>query len=265
MHRWAHALVLAALIGFAVTSSRAGATARPDAHGFDRQLAALADFSVEEFNDRNGGFELKRERFAQQLRATLESDPRTLNQPFPRLSQLIRIARSLDGKLRSYSWDAGGGTGRNWNTIFQFRDGHNVGLVDERHVSTEADPFGPSYWSINQVPSATGPVYFLRGSVKVSTSDSVAFIQARRILNGQLVAAPIFPGSVDSVSVEYDFFSVVQWPSRPIRLITFHRGGREIEIRRVVDDSRFPFGKVTTARDHYFYDGTVVRSERAAA
>lgn len=197
------------------------------------------------------------EAFREKLAHYTTRVPATLAHPFDSLRKThIDIVTSEDGLLRIYSWDTWlGGTMHHFENVFQFRAG---GKVSSRAVYA-SDPHGAEYvpfYSQLFTLKANGKTYYLAVYNGIySNRDASQSVRVFAIENGRLNdRVRLFKtgsGLVDAIEVPFDFFSVVDRPERPLRLIKYDPGQKLLYIPVVVED-----GRVTDRFIVYRFTGT---------
>ncbi|CAN5533930.1 hypothetical protein BH10ACI2_BH10ACI2_21200 [soil metagenome] len=185
-----------------------------------------------------------------------------LTYAFPRLKKLMDLTTSRDGKLRTYSWDSNeGGTMHDYRTVYQFRgkSGKASASADAYTQSLEDRDAGAFVHQIFQTDTPTGPIYLAVSTFIGSTSISGATISTVTIDGERLNRSPKLirtaKGVTDSISFQYDFFSVVDRPERPIRLFTYDETKKSFRFPIVIEDRRTPLGRVTNRFITYRFDG----------
>ncbi|MCB2377232.1 hypothetical protein LGH70_06540 [Hymenobacter sp. BT635] len=199
------------------------------------------------------------ERLRRHLLYYTTTEPATLSYAFAVLQQEgMTITTAPDGRLRIYSWDTQtGGTMHYFDNVVQFRAGARVGA---RRLTTPlpgANPdAGHSYFDIFTVQRGAQTFYLAYGQAIYSTHDCYQQVRAFTIENGQLNAdAKLIrtqSGLRNTLGFSFDFFSVVDRPERPVRLISYEARARVLAIPVVWSD-----GKVTDRRIRYAFNGTV--------
>lgn len=181
-----------------------------------------------------------------------------LRHELPKASDAIFIITSKDGNLRTYSWDASdGGTMHNFYVVYQYR-----GKDGKIHVITpdEDDHSGGSFVSeIFALKTASGPIYLLVSNAILSTSLNTQSIKAMRINGSQLEKqAKVIrtkEGLTNTVGFEFDFFSVVDRPERPLKLFQFDEKRKEFRFPVVIESDKFIQGEVTNRFIKYRFNG----------
>ena len=196
------------------------------------------------------------EKFKKDFSAFLSANPNTIDFPFNKLkSNSFYITTSTDGNFRHYGWDTGqGGSMRFFNEVYQWRVGEKV-FVKQVQGSEEGDSgeFSSKIYSIN---IQNKDYYLVITNSIFSNRDARQSVIAFFINNNQLVQAPIFKTKtklLSRIDVDFDFFSVVDRPERPIELITFNSKQDTLSIPVVDKD-----GKVTKRNILYVFNGTVL-------
>jgi hypothetical protein len=187
--------------------------------------------------------------------------PATLNYKFPQLNKLITIATSADGRIRIYSWDTEtGGTMHEYSRVYQFRgaDGKVYSRTEEN--SAEDGGAGSFVYAIYMVNAKQGKVYIVCSTFIGSTQDHYQSANLFRIegneLKDKIKLIRTNSGMTDTLSFEYNFFSVVDRKKRPIKLIRFDKKTDTLKIPVVVNTKEFPNGKVTNRFIGYKFNGT---------
>ncbi len=182
----------------------------------------------------------------------------TLSYGFPKLQGKMFIATSADRKLRVYSWDREtGGTMHDFESVYQYRG--RSGKVHTWTASRDDESAGTFCTQVFGFPSANGTIYLTASTFIGSTSLSGQSIDVVRIdgdkLNttGKLIRTS--EGLTNSISFSYDFFSVVDHPERPIKLVFFDAGKKEFRFPVVIEDDKTPQGRVTKKFITYRFNG----------
>lgn len=183
----------------------------------------------------------------------------TLKYKFGKLAEDVSIATSEDGKFRAYSWDRmDGGTMHFFETVYQFQGADGKVYSSSRDL-TEGDS-GSFVYDVFTVNSKTGAIYLAGSNAVGSTQDAAQNLRLFKI-NGNALDESIKliktnSGLTDSIGFSYNFFSVVDRPERPIRLFTFDKKTSTFKFPIVVNDAKFPNGRVTDRFISYKFDGT---------
>ena len=165
----------------------------------------------------------------------------------------LLIATSDDHRFRIYSWDSEeGGTMHIFFTVYQWLGEQGVN-AKASNSEEGGDPgvFCTPIYTL-RTPSKT---YFLVVNHAIfSNKDSYQGIQAfcinKRSLNDSVRLFKTLTGLKNSISFEYDFFSVVNRPERPIQLISFDSVHKIISIPIVLEN-----GTVTNRSIQYHWVG----------
>lgn len=192
--------------------------------------------------------------FSTKLTNYIKDNPTTLDCKFKSLtdSNTCSIVTSADNSFRIYSWDTWlGGTMHNYKNLFQFKS--------EGRVHTLAFDYGEgdmgTYFTDVFSFKANGKIYFLGVSGgSLSTKDSYQVIRAYSIsdstIDDSVKLIKTASGLQNSISIEYDFFSVAARPERPIKLIKYDSDKKIIYIPVVWEN-----GKVTDKYVRYQFTG----------
>ncbi len=168
----------------------------------------------------------------------------TLKYDFPALAEKMFIPTSKDQRLRIYSWDnQEGGSGRIFETVFQYADRSGKTHTWSPTISREGLVCAGFYHQIFQTDTPSGRLYLANSSAACSTSLAYQDLSIFRIdgekLNSNLKLIRTKSGLTNCVSFEYDFFSTVDHPERPIRLFFFDESAKSFRFPVVVEDKKF--------------------------
>jgi hypothetical protein len=185
--------------------------------------------------------------------------PATLSYKFSELDELMSIATSDDGRFRIYSWDTeDGGTMHNFSRVYQYlgTDGKIYSKGDEWE---EGDP-GSFVTDIFTLDTTGGKVYIVCSTFIGSTQDHGQSANLYKIegsrLNDQVKLIKTKSGLTNTLNFGYNFFSVVDRPERPVRLIRFDKKTKTLQIPVVIEDQEFRNGRVTNRFINYRFNGT---------
>lgn len=147
----------------------------------------------------------------------------------------MNVVTSKDGNLRFYTWDTEmGGTMKNFAQIIQFKSN---GKIQTLSNSSDSDAYFIS--KTFDVNLNNKKYYLVISNGIFSTKDVSQAIQAYRIDNGKLIDSDkIFKTkkqTLNRIESQFDFFSVVDRPERPLELITFDEKTNSIYIPLVND------------------------------
>ena len=186
-----------------------------------------------------------------------------LKYSFPQLSKQLTMTTSKDGNLRTYSWDGEeGGTMRDYYTVYQFRgkSGKSHAWSEPATQNMEQRGAGGFVHQIFQTDTASGPIYLTVSTFIASTSLAGQTISVVRIDGEKLDRSPkvikTHSGTTSSITFGYDFFSVVDHPERPVRLVFFDEAKKSFRFPIVIQDKKTPQGRVTNRSITYHYNGT---------
>lgn len=182
----------------------------------------------------------------------------TLKFNFKGLAKHLSIATSDDGKFRAYSRDLqGGGTMHFFETIYQYQ-APNGRVYSRIQNLKETDPGGFVY-DVFSLDSKKGRVYMVCTASIGSTQDHSQNIRAFRIdgirLNDSVKIIKTNSGLNDSVGFSFNFFSVVDRSERPIRLFSYDKKTRAFKFPVIIEDDKFPNGRVTDRFIKYQFNG----------
>jgi len=193
------------------------------------------------------------QQFTDSLTYLIKNNNSTLNYPFEKLQKenALKMATSADKKLRVYSWDNNsGGTMRFFNQIYQFDANGNI-TVNASLASNDSQAYFSKIYTVQNKNNES--IYLVISNSILSSKYSVQHINAYKIGTENLQSASVFKtktNTLDKISVEYDFFSVVDRPERPVELITLDNNTLKIAL---VDDKQ----NVTSKNLIYEWNGDV--------
>lgn len=188
--------------------------------------------------------------------------PATLAYKFGALGKEMSVATSDDGRLRVYSWDLqDGGTMHNHARVYQYRaaDGKVYSRAD---ANADEDGAGGAFvteiFTLDAGKNRT--VYIVCstfvGSTKYNAQSANLYRIAGDALDDRVKLIKTKSGLTNTLGFAYDFFSVVDRPERPIKLISFDKKTKTLKIPVVVEDKEFTDGKVTSRTINYQFNGT---------
>jgi len=196
--------------------------------------------------------------FRNKLVGYIEKYPETLNYPFQSLVDMGFICiTSEDGLFRIYNWDTWeGGTMHCFINIFVYKSNGKVYCFPIKEVSSFDDSGKP----VEEIPYFFSEIYTMKSNNVTyylvienglfSNKDCSQSIIIYTIENNELIKASIIEGAGSKISFPFNFFSVVDRPERPLRLIKFDPGKKIIYIPIVYDD-----GTVTDRFIIYQFNG----------
>lgn len=190
-------------------------------------------------------------RFTDSMSDLIKNNPNTFNYSFELLQKenAINLISSADDNLRVYSWNNHlGGTMRFFNQIFQFKSNEQI-TVDIHLAEKDPQAFFSKIYEVKNSKKET--FYLVISNSILSSKYSVQHINAYKIDTGKLNKIQVFKtktNTLDQISVEYDFFSVVDRPERPVEVITLENNTLKIAL---VDDKQ----NVTSKNLIYEWDG----------
>jgi hypothetical protein len=185
----------------------------------------------------------------------------TLKYDFPKFGKLIIIATSKDGKFRTYSWDEEhGGTMHDYTVVYQYQgaDGKIYSWTD-KDAATDSGNIGAFVHSIYSVNSKAGKIYIVCLTFIGGTSYQYGSANLYKINGNKLIdKVKLFKtkkGFTDSIGFDYNFFSVVDRPERPIKLILFNEKTKTVKIPIVIKNDENDYGTVTNKFINYKFNG----------
>ncbi len=179
------------------------------------------------------------EKFEKEFIKVLEGNPASLEYNFSKLTESNNwfIRTSADGKFRMYTWDTQtGGTMHFFNTIYQYKNNSKVFTKIPARNGKDAGSFCSKIFTvtINKLTyylPVTNGVYSNRDA---SQSISVFTIDGDK-LDDSIKLFKTKTKTLNRIDVNYDFFSVVDRPERPVELIKYDEKKKSIYIPFVND------------------------------
>lgn len=173
------------------------------------------------------------DKFEKEFKRLITTQPGTFDYPFSRLtdSNYCLIRTSPDKRLKIYSWDTWlGGSMHEYRTIYQWRQD---GTVNAKMRPINGD-IGSYCSKIYNVLIAGKTYYLVITNAIFSNKDHSQTITAYTINGNQLEdKAAIFHTNgkaLSIISINFDFFSVVDSPGRPLELIVYNEAKHQLYI-----------------------------------
>lgn len=165
------------------------------------------------------------DKFENEFTSFIKNNPTTIGYSFKKLidSNFCGIITSSDGNFRIYSWDTWtGGTMHIFKEIYQWKSNGKVFTKIPKYEDGDAGSFCSKVFTVN---IRNKPYYLAVSNGIFSTKDAMQSISAYCIEGNKLVdTIKLFKTKtkrLSSIDVEFDFFSVVDRPERPLELITY--------------------------------------------
>lgn len=185
-------------------------------------LKEYQKFSQNEDFDSKEASSLK---FSSEFKKFISENPETLTYNFKKLNnKKVDVITSEDKRLRFYVWDTElGGTMKSFDQIIQYSSNGKVKTIYSKDQSDTA------YFvsKIIKVPINNQTYYLVISNGVFSSKDQAQAIQAFTIRNDKLIDSDkIFKTKtniLNKIQVDFDFFSVVDRPERPLKLIKFEK------------------------------------------
>lgn len=194
--------------------------------------------------------------FAQKLSKYISEVSPSLNYKFDSLQRAgVDLVTSDDGLFRIYSWDTWqGGTMRDFAVVYQYKHKDKVyGMLAVDTAFPEGEKYIPFYSQIFTLKTERATYYLAVYNGIYSTKDTEQGVEVFSVNNGKLNNVKLFKtnsGLVNSISFYFDFFSVVDRPERPLKLIKYDGKTKTLYIPIVHED-----GKVTSKFITYRFNG----------
>lgn len=170
-------------------------------------------------------------KFSGEFKKFIVENPETFTYDFKLLNKKLFIATSADKKLRFYGWDTElGGTMKSFDQIIQYSSNGKTKTIFNKDQADTA-------YFVSEIikVSLNDQAYYLVISNGIfSSKDQAQMVQAFTISNNMLVdSEKIFKTkttTLNKIQVNFDFFSVVDRPERPLKLIKFEKNKLYIPI-----------------------------------
>jgi hypothetical protein len=196
-------------------------------------------------------------KFENEFTSFIKSNPTTLNYSFKKLidSNFCGVITSSDGNFRIYSWDTWtGGTMHIFKEIYQWKSNGKIFTKLPKYEEGDGGVFYSKVFTVN----INNKSYYLAVSNGIySTKNEMQSITAYNIEGSKLVdTVKLFKTKtkkLNSIDVEFDFFSVVDRPERPLELITYDEKKKIIYIPVVGDKGQVTKKNILyQLKDRYF-------------
>lgn len=199
--------------------------------------------------------------FTKKMDQYIKENPETFNYPFKKLVDESYLHINTSGLLRIYSWDTWmGGTMKQFNNIYQYNSGPVSKIVSETYDNHDIqggedlyDPgtFCSAIYTINTINKfyyivITNGIY----TSKDSRQSVECYAIENRKLNRDVKLFKTSEGMTSHIDVDFDFFSVVDRPERPLKLIKYNETKKLLYIPIVYEN-----GKVTKKFIEYKFNG----------
>lgn len=163
-------------------------------------------------------------KFSGEFKKFIAENPETLTYDFKLLNKKLFIATSADKKLRFYGWDTElGGTMKSFDQIIQYSSNGKTKTIFNK------DQADTAYFTSEIIKvTLNKQIYYLVISNGIfSSKDNAQRVQAFTISNNRLIDSnKIFrtkTTALNKIQIDFDFFSVVNRPERPLKLIKFEQ------------------------------------------
>ena len=176
--------------------------------------------------------------FRKKLLQYTSNNPETINYAFTRLKkQGLYIADSKDGNFRIYSWDdLSGGTMRFFENVFQCKRKTKTGSTSFAGPDQNPGGFYSEIFTLENVGIKYYLAYFNAiGSNREMYQSLQTFKLTETGLQKNIKIIKTKTGLKSELGFGFDFFSVVDRPERPVKLIHFDPKAKTIKIPLVND------------------------------
>lgn len=184
----------------------------------------------------------------------------SLGYGFKGLEGKVYVATSKDGKFRIYSWDTNtGGTMKFFDGIYQYKSKRGRVYAKPFQQTQEFSARG-FYYQIFQL-DAGGKTYYLANSTTILSTSQLHQDLEMYTIDGERLKDDVrlirtSTAFRDSVGFDYDFFSVVDRPERPVKLFWWDEAKKQFRLPVVLEDKKFPNGgRVTNRFITYRFNG----------
>lgn len=197
------------------------------------------------------------DKFETEFISFIKNNPTSLNHPFKGLidRSFCVVKTSSDGNFRIYSWDTWtGGTMHVFKTIYQWKSNGKIFAKVPKYEEGDAGSFCSKIFTVHIKDK---PHYLAVTNGIFSTKDAIQSISSYSIEGNELVdTVKLFKTKtkkLNSIDVEFDFFSVVDRPERPLELITYDEKKKIIYIPVVGDKGQVTKKNILyQLKDRYF-------------
>jgi hypothetical protein len=164
-------------------------------------------------------------KFEKDFSSFIRNNPATMNYAFDKLidSNICGVETSGDRNLRIYSWDTWtGGTMHFFKQVYQWNANGKVFTECPEYEEGDAGGFCSKIFTVDINDKA---YYLVVTNAILSTRDAMHSISAYTIVNNKLIdTVKLFKTKtkrLNSIDVEFDFFSVIDRPEYPVELIVY--------------------------------------------
>lgn len=200
--------------------------------------------------------EIENQNFRKKVKLNICENPNSIFYNFDSLKQDIQIVTSDDKLFRIYSWNTWlGGTMEDFESVFQYKSKDSVFTKINYDTSTITEGNYYGYYSQIFTLKLNTKTYYLAiengkyTSKEVSQSIKVLSIENNSI-NDTIQLIKTSEGFVNSINLYFDFFSVVDRPERPLRLIKYDEKTKTLYIPIINEEN-----KVTDRFELYQFTG----------
>jgi hypothetical protein len=195
------------------------------------------------------------DKFDKEFTGFIKANPATLDYPFRKLidSNFCGIHTAGDKHFRIYSWDTWtGGTMHIFKSIYQWKVNGHTFTRSLEYEEEDATGFCSKIFTVDINRKLH---YLVVTNYILSTKDAMQSISVYTIDGNSLIdTVKLFKTrtkALNTIDVDFDFFSVVDRPERPLELITYDEKQKIIYIP-VVDEK----GQVTKKNILYQLKGS---------
>lgn len=200
--------------------------------------------------------ETENNKFEAKILKYISTNPESITYPFDSLkNNNIHIVSSEDKLLRIYSWNTcKGGTMVDFVNLFQYKSNNKISTkITKDTVTNSEGEYTPFYSQIFTLKNKRNTYYLCIYNGIYSSKDASQSIKIFKIKGNKLEDIKLLKtknGFVSSIDLYFDFFSVVDRPERPLKLIKYDNEKKQIYIPIITDK-----GEVTNSFLIYKYNG----------
>lgn len=195
----------------------------------------------------------------------ISTNPESITYPFDSLKKKnIHIINSEDKLLRIYSWNTWkGGTMADFTNLLQYKSNGKVyaKVIKDTTINGEGE-YTPFYSQIFTLKNKKHTYYLCIYNGIYSSKDASQSVKILKIENNKLKDVKLIKtenGLTNSIDLYFDFFSVVDRPERPLKLIKYDHEKKQIYIPIVTEKD-----EITNSFLIYKYNGRYFEIDKSS-
>lgn len=195
----------------------------------------------------------------------ISTNPESITYPFDSLKKKnIHIINSEDKLLRIYSWNTWkGGTMVDFTNLLQYKSNGKVyaKVIKDTTINGEGE-YTPFYSQIFTLKNKKHTYYLCIYNGIYSSKDASQSVNILKIENNKLKDVKLIKtenGLTNSIDLYFDFFSVVDRPERPLKLIKYDHEKKQIYIPIVTEKD-----EITNSFLIYKYNGRYFEIDKSS-